>query len=178
MTKPIPCNLGKHGPTGLNLVHEADRRVVLRMLGSISSPGEYGANAFEKRVDLNTLRAVVLTYRHVETGLWQLRIDGLVLPPCSVFRDKDCQKVWYHSHPELAFRHWGGDYGGLECFRTPFSKQTLPDGTSRLLARTMAHFASQIWGEDKIASWAEPSTSGAPVGPNVAPLPDRLRDLL
>jgi hypothetical protein len=183
MTKPIPCDLGEHGPSArkLNLVKEEDRRVVLRMLASCPSPAEFRENAFERQVELSTVRAAVLSHRHVETGLWQLRIDGLQKLPVPVYRERDHRHVpnqWTLMNPRPLYRHWGCDHGGLKCLNTPYSTKTLPDGSSRLVARTIAHFASQIWGDDKIAAWLLPSEGEGSSGPGFAPLPDHLRDLL
>jgi len=181
--KPIYANLGNHGPAErLDLVDPDNRRTVIRMLAEIPSPAEYRNNAFEDKVDLNTVRAVILCHRHVETGLWQLRIDGLAKPEFPVWRTKDHihkDGYWLICDPKVVYRHWSGDYGGLECLDAPYSNKTLPDGSSRLVAKTIAHFASQIFGENKIEGWAMPEGKSKQYSrlTATAPLPDHLRDL-
>lgn len=155
MARAIKCNLGEYGGV-VDLVNPAIRRHVVRMLARMPWPAEYRDHAFEQEVDLGTVRALVVAHRHVETGLWGLRIDGLA----------NVRPVWRHQDPsnDIAlsglFRHLGGDYGDLTDFSARYNKTLLPDGTSRLLARTIKHYADQIFGEDKLATWGLPIPEG------------------
>ena len=52
----------------------------------------------------------------------------------------------------------------------------LPDGSSRLVARVVAHFASQVFGEGKGEGWIQPVDAQA--GRNTGPLADHIRRAL
>lgn len=83
--------------------------------------------------------------RHRPHRPGQLRIDGLAKPVFPVWRTKDHihkDGYWLICDPKVVYRHWRGDYGGLECLDAPYSNKTLHDGSSRLVAKTIAHFAS------------------------------------
>ena len=68
------------------------------------------------------------------------------------------------------------NHGGLDELNTPFSSKTLPDGSSRLVARVIAHFASQAFGEGRAESWTQRESRHA--RRHTAPLSDHLRRAL
>lgn len=159
--KPIYAHLGEYAELNgfdserVDLVDTESRQRVIRMLASIPHPGEFRDTAFEDWVDLQTVRAVVLAHRFHDTGVWQVRIDGIVKPRSPIYRPRvdarDPDNAFMNMR--VIWRHWGDDYADLHCLTTPYTSATLPDHSSRLVARTIAHFASQIFGEDKRSTW-------------------------
>lgn len=146
----------------LNLAEKEHRDTVLRMLAAAPWPAEFSDKTFQDNVDMDTIRGLVACHRHAETGVWILRIDGLKkfdldIP---VYREMDHRKKdTYGSEINVSgmFRFISGDYGELKELITPYSKKLLPDGSSRLLARVIAHYGTQAFGEGIAATWEQVS---------------------
>lgn len=139
MTKPKPiwAYLGHHGyKPRLNLVDAVNRQHVVLMIASTKITRAYGW------FDWRTIRPIALNSRHSISGDWQLRLDMLELSPPVIRNKPNTDRLDY------TFTHFG-DCSGLTHLQTPCSSRRLPDGSSRLVAKVVAHMATQLFMDGK-----------------------------